>query len=174
MNRPREAGGHAGGSRKDSLPSATPKKSSCFFCGRLREPGSIEAWRIYEDDLLVATHQVEANGPTYLGTVMVQTRRHTEGLGGLTDREAERLGLVVTRISRALRSTLGAEWTYAYCFTEAFRHVHTIVDARYPGLPKEYVRLGIHEWPLAPRGDAEAVRRLVIELRVAMARASAA
>jgi histidine triad (HIT) family protein len=158
----------------DSPPSISSPARACFFCDRLQDPGSYEEWNVYEDDLLVATHQIEDEGPTCLGTVMIQTKRHTDGLPDLTDVEAERMGLVVTRVSRALRSVVGADRTYAYCFTEAFRHVHTIVDARYPGLPKEYLRLGIHEWPSAPRGDPESVRRLVAELRAALARPTTA
>ncbi len=96
---------------------------------------------------------------------MIQTKRHSEGLAGLTDNEAGRLGLWVAQLSRALKETMKAEWTYAYCFTEAFRHVHMIVDARYPDMPREHVRLGIHDWPDAPRGDPGTVRSLVKQLR---------
>jgi histidine triad (HIT) family protein len=157
-----------------SSPRGEPPDPDCFFCDRLRNRKEIEDWCVYEDDLLVVAHQVEIGEPTYLGTLLIQTKRHSEGLAGLTDKEAERLGLLAARISRALKEVLKAEWTYAYCFTAAFRHVHMIIDARYPGVPREHVRLGIHEWPDAPRGDPEAVRSLVQQVRARLANPSRA
>lgn len=156
-------GGHASGP-PDRVP-VVPAEAKCYFCRTLSDPAASEPWCVYEDDLLVATHQVEDVGPSYLGSILVQTKRHTEGLAGLTDPEAERLGRVVARVSRALVETVGASWTYSYGFMEAFRHVHTIIDARYPDLPREYFRLRIHEWPGAPQGDREAVGKLVRTLR---------
>jgi histidine triad (HIT) family protein len=138
---------------------------TCFLCDRLKDRSAIDSWVVYEDELLLATHPVEEDGPTYLGTVLVQTKRHSDGLAGLTDQEANELGLLTTRLSRALTEVVGAAWTYAYCFTEAFRHVHLVVDARYPNVPRKYVRLGIHEWPEAPRGDVDSVHRIVRQLR---------
>jgi len=143
----------------------------CFFCRSLEDRAAFEERGVYEDDLLRATHPIEEEGPTFLGTVLVQTKRHAEGLAGLTDAEAERLGWLVTRLSRALGTTVGAAWTYAYCFSEGYRHVHLFVDARYPNLPAAHVRLGLHEWPDAPRGDPAAVRALAHRLRAELAAA---
>ena len=157
--------GRAGAQAPGPSSRASSPGTDCFFCDRLRNRKRIEDWCVCEDDLLLATHQFEVGEPTYLGTLLIQTKRHSEGLAGLTDNEAGRLGLWVAQLSRALKETMKAEWTYAYCFTEAFRHVHMIVDARYPDMPREHVRLGIHDWPDAPRGDPGTVRSLVKQLR---------
>lgn len=137
----------------------------CPFCEPLVQGADPPYEPILVDDLLRLAHPVEDDGPTYLGNVVVQTRRHTEhGLPSLTDEEGARIGVRVAQLSRALRDVTGAAWTYTYCFTEAFRHVHQFVVARYAELPEEHVRLGIGSWRDAPRGDRSAVRRLAREL----------
>jgi len=143
----------------------------CYFCDRLANPKEWEGRLIYEDDLVHVTHQIDTEMPTYLGAVLIQTRRHTEsGLASLTDDEGQRIGLLVAQISRGLKDLVGATWTYTYCFTEAFRHVHQFVLARHSDMPPEYVRLRVVEWKQAPRGSpaqiAELSRKLSERLRI--------
>lgn len=138
----------------------------CYFCDRLTNVKEWENRLIYEDDLIHVTHQIDPEGSTYLGAILIQTKRHTEdGLAGLTDAEGQRVGLLVVQIGRALKDLVGAAWIYTYCFTEAFRHVHQFVFARYPEMPNEYVRLRVAEWAQAPRGSAEQVTHLCHQLR---------
>lgn len=136
----------------------------CYFCTRLADgpPDPL----IHEDDLLHVSHAINEQGPlSHLGYVVLQTKRHTEhGLAGLTDSEAERAGLRVTQVSRALRELLGASWTYTYAYTEAFQHYHQFVVARYPRMPRRYVRLGALEWKRFPRGDRAHVERLAEQM----------
>lgn len=139
---------------------------ACVFCERLSDAAEQREQTIYEDALVHVSHALEDEGPTYLGSILVQTRRHTtDGLASLTDEEGRRLGLVVARLSRGLREVAGAAWAYTYCFTEGARHVHQFVVARYPDVPAESVRLGLLEWEGAPRGSAAEVGRLVRALR---------
>lgn len=120
---------------------------------------------IYEDDLVHVTRHINSEGLTYLGAVLIQTKRHTEGgLAELTDAEAQRIGLPVAQISRGLKDLVGATWTYTYCFTEGFRHVHQFVLARYPRITLEYVRLRVDEWKQASRGSPEQVSQLSHQL----------
>jgi histidine triad (HIT) family protein len=137
---------------------------ACYFCDRLRDVKEWEGRLIYEDNLVHVTHQINNEGPTYLRAVLIQTKRHTEGLAGLTDAEAERIGLLVAQISRGLKDLVGAAWTYTYCFTEGFRHVHQFVYARYPGTPTEYVRLRVDEWKQAPKGSSQQISQLSHQL----------
>jgi diadenosine tetraphosphate (Ap4A) HIT family hydrolase len=60
---------------------------------------------VYEDDLVYAGHAAIPGGQAtaYLGALLVEPRRHIPGLADLTDREAQRVGLLVARLSRALR-----------------------------------------------------------------------
>jgi diadenosine tetraphosphate (Ap4A) HIT family hydrolase len=98
-------------------------------------------------------HPVEADGPTALGSVQLQTRRHARDLGDLTDEEAEHLGPLLRRISRCLTEVSHAEWCYCYLFLEGYRHVHFVLSARFPGLPPEHLRLNAHTWSGAPHGS---------------------
>ena len=100
----------------------------------------------------------------------VQTKRHATNLAALSDSESERLGWLIGRISRALGRCTTAEWTYCFGFTEGFRHIHLLVAARYPGLPKEYLRLAIADWPGAPRGNLAQVEALAGRLRSGVGR----
>jgi len=138
----------------------------CFFCDRLKNVEDWEDSLIYEDDLVHVAHQIDPEGPSCLGAVLIQTKRHTEsGLAGLTNLEGQRMGLLVAQISRALKELVGAAWTYTNCFNERFRHVHQFVFARYPDMPTEYVRLRVNEWKRAPRGSRAQVADLSRQLR---------
>ena len=81
----------------------------CPFCNRLKDVGQWSEGLVYEDDLVLVTHEFDVNAPSYLGAVVIQTKRHTEhGLADLTDSEGQRFGLLVAQISRALRELVGA------------------------------------------------------------------
>lgn len=110
-------------------------------------------------------HYFDENEATLLGLVLIVTKRHVNDLSELTDSEAQRLGVLINRISKALKTSVGAAWTYCYCFMEGVRHVHVFVTARYPSLPKEYVRLNIGNWPEAPVGELKEVSELAFRLR---------
>jgi histidine triad (HIT) family protein len=139
----------------------TTTSTGCWFCERLRNPGSHAAGWIYEDDLVHVSHWSSEGELAYRGALVIQTRRHTEhGLASLTDLEGRRIGLLVAQLSRALKEVTGAGWTYTYCFTEGFRHVHQFVVARYLETPPEHVRTELQSWPGAPRVSLEEVRRL--------------
>lgn len=142
---------------------------SCYFCRRPEATGEPSALTLYADDLVCARHLLNDHGPTYLGVVLVQSRRHTEeGLAGLTDDEGARIGWVVARVSRALRERSGAAWTYTFCFTEGYRHVHQYIVARYAGMPPRFARLAFENWAAAPRGGPEALHALCARLRDAI------
>jgi diadenosine tetraphosphate (Ap4A) HIT family hydrolase len=144
----------------------TRPKTGCFFCERLNPPGPLPGFTLYADDVLHASHWWEEDRDTYLGQIVVQSVRHTpHGLASLTDDEGARVGVVVARLARALRSTLSARWAYTFGFTEGFRHYHQFVVARYAGTPAEHVRLGVLDWPEAPRGNAAEIRRRCARLR---------
>jgi len=140
----------------------------CMFCERLRNPNELANCLVYEDELFHISHQLNEEGQTYLGSVIIQTRRHVHDLAELTEEEASRLGLLITRSSRALKNCTGASWTYAESFLERYQHVHVIVTSRYPSMPKEYIRLAIRKWPDAPSGARADVVELSRKLRTTM------
>ncbi len=137
----------------------------CAFCDgahlRAQSPTRI----VYEDDHFYVIHPLDSAEPTYLGSLMLVTKRHAPGFAELTADEAQAFGLLLARVSRALKAATDAEHAYVYSFGEGFRHLHAFVVARYDAMPAEYVRLDVERWPDAPRGDAAAVEALCARLR---------
>lgn len=138
----------------------------CYFCDRLSGQVEVVGGIIYADDQVCAFHASDDEWPAYLGDLVAVPRRHTDGgLAELNEREAQALGLLVARLSRALKVCAGAERAYAECYGEVTPHVHIFVPARYPGAPTAYWRGQVREWPGAPRGDAAQVADLCERLR---------
>jgi diadenosine tetraphosphate (Ap4A) HIT family hydrolase len=144
----------------------------CHFCrlqqGLLATPGG----PIYEDELIYAHHFSFGEGPVYLGHLMVETRRHTPDFADLTDAEARAVGLLMARLSHALKVCTGAEKVYAVYYGEVVPHLHIHLTARYPDTPPQYFRWQLEEWPDAPRGGADEVAVLCEQLRAILKEAA--
>jgi len=142
--------------------------ADCFVChkhrGELRIPGGA----IYEDDLVYASHGaiLEGQSETYLGCLFVEPKRHVAGLADVTDSEACARGLLVTRLSRALKRSENAEHIYSFVLGDHVPHLHIWVLPRYPGTPQEYWGMHVAEWPEAPTGGAEEIAALCERLRL--------
>jgi histidine triad (HIT) family protein len=149
----------------ESDPTPSESNADCHFCQRMTHPGVLRDRLVFEDDSFHVSHQLEEDGPTYLGILLIQTKRHAPGLAELTDGEGRKLGYLIQRTSRALRTCTSAAWTYVFSFTEGYRHVHVVIAARYPETPREYVRLSITDWPDAPKGGRPEVVALSQRLR---------
>jgi histidine triad (HIT) family protein len=146
--------------------------TDCFVCRKHRGEVSVPGGAVYQDDLLYAGHaSIPAEeGVAYLGSLLVEPRRHVPGLADLTDAEAQRLGLLITRLSRALIVSAGAEHVYLFVFGHHVPHLHVWVVPRYPGTPREYWGTRVDEWPAAPRGGAQEIADLCERIRVQLAR----
>jgi len=141
--------------------------TDCFICRKHRGEVSISGGALYEDDLVYAGHAQIREGQTtaYLGYLMVEPKRHARDLADLTDTEAQALGLLVARLSRALKACEGAEHVYAFVLGDLLPHVHIHVVPRYPGAPREYWGVHVDEWPDAPRGGLQEMAALCARLR---------
>ncbi|MBV9258477.1 MAG: HIT family protein [Ktedonobacteraceae bacterium] len=137
----------------------------CFICRKHRGEITIPGGAIYEDDLVYAGHLRPGTHSTYLGYLMAETKRHAPGLADLTDQEAQALGLLVTRLSRAIKASEKAEHIYTFVFGDAVPHVHIHIVPRYPGTPREYWGTHVDEWPDAPRGSEAEIAALCERLR---------
>src|ERR671933_439099 len=114
--------------------------TDCFVCCKHRGEIQIPGGSIYEDELVYAGHGAipEGQPSMYLGYLFVEPKRHTPGLADLTDREAQALGLLVTRLSRALKTSEHAEHIYCFVLGDHVLHLHIHLVPRYPGTPREY------------------------------------
>ena len=145
--------------------------TECFVCrkhrGEIAEPGGA----IYDDGLVRAGHLGPGlNGtPAYLGYLFVEPKRHAPGLADLTDQEAQALGLLLTRLSRALAASEGAEHVYAFVLGDDVPHLHVHLVPRYPGAPAEFRGMRVTAWPGAPRGGHHEIAAMCKRLRVQVA-----
>jgi diadenosine tetraphosphate (Ap4A) HIT family hydrolase len=139
--------------------------ATCLFCDGAHLRAQAPARVVYEDDRFYVAHPLDGDGPTYLGSLITVTKRHVPSFAELTDDEAQALGLLLSRVSRALKAATSAGHAYAYFFGEGFHHLHIFTVARYDEMPAAYVRLDVERWPEAPRGDAAAVEALCAVLR---------
>lgn len=139
---------------------------SCLFCDVQRSQPS--ATVVYEDTLAYVYHPTD-DAPGYLGHLILIPGRHAPDYASLTSEEAQAIGLLTTRISRALKACAGAEKVYAVFYGEVTPHLHIHLTARYPDTPPEYLRWNVEAWPGAPRGDAEAIAAICQKLRATLA-----
>ena len=148
------------------------KSTDCFICRKHRGEVLVAGGAIYEDDLVYAGHVKirEGQSTVYLGYLMVETKRHIPSLADLTDTEAQALGLLVARLSRALKAGEGAEHVYAFVLGHHVPHLHIHVVPRYPGTPRKYWGVNVDEWPDAPRGGPKEIEMVCERLRAYLKR----
>lgn len=141
--------------------------AGCFVCdkhlGQIDVPGGV----VYEDDLVYASHGIiPANqSTTYLGTLFVEPKRHVPGIAELTDPEARQIGLLSSRLARALKHSERAEHVYVFVLGHHVDHLHVWLVPRYPGTPPEYWAMRLSDWPDAPKGDAVQIGALCGRIR---------
>lgn len=142
-------------------------ETDCMVCRKQRGEIQVAGGAIYEDELLYCSHALFASGEqtAYLGWLAVETRRHIPGLAELTDLEGQALGLLVARLSRALKTVQQAEHVYAFVMGHGVPHLHLHLLPRYPGTPREYWGVRIDEWPDAPRGGSSEIEMLCARIR---------
>lgn len=140
---------------------------NCPIC--VKQQGEVVGGPVYQDDLVYAHHVYNPEGPTFLGYLRVETRRHAPSFAELTPAEAQAVGLLIARLSQALKACAGADHVYAFFYGDHVPHLHVHVFARYPGTPEEYWRERVGEWSESPKGGADEVAALCQRLRVYLA-----
>ena len=145
------------------------QSTDCFICRKHRGEIEVPGGAIFEDDLLYAAHmwhvEPQEGQTVYLGYLMVEPKRHAPGLADLTNLEAQAIGVLVTRLSRALKATVGAEHIYEFVLGHHVPHLHIHVVPRCPGAPREYWGVHVDEWPGAPHGGPQEIAALCERIR---------
>ncbi|MCP4360349.1 MAG: HIT domain-containing protein, partial [Chloroflexi bacterium] len=139
----------------------------CFICQKHRGEIELPGGAIYEDALVFIGHgfNPDTQADHYLGHVLIEPKRHVPGLDGLTDEEARQIGLLTTRLGRALKEVTQAEHIYLFVMGHHVDHLHLHLFPRYPGTPREYWGTRVDEWPNAPKGDAQAIQDVCMKIR---------
>jgi len=96
----------------------------CPFCATYEDLPFTLGGIVYEDHLVCAHHSYQDEEPTYLGHLVLRTKRHVLGLAELTEAEGQALGLAMARLSHALKTCIGAEKVYAEAYYEVVPHLH--------------------------------------------------
>ena len=141
--------------------------SDCFVCQKHRGEIDVPGGAIYEDEFVYSSHIVigEGKSDVYLGTLFVEPKRCVPGFGDLTRAEAERIGLVASRLSRALQRSERAEHVYLFVLGAHVPHLHVWIVPRYPGTPREFWNSRLPAWPGAPRGGPSEIAALCERVR---------
>lgn len=94
---------------------------TCELVAR-REAGAAPPWdSIYRTRFWEVAHSYNTALP---GWLVLVARRHIEAIDELTDEEALELGLLLQRVSQALKETTGCLKTYVVQFAEMAEHPH--------------------------------------------------
>lgn len=140
--------------------------SECFICnkhaGKIATAGVI----IYEDEYIYVGH-IDRNGkPNYLGHIMIDLKRHVPTLAEMTGEEARAFGVIMARVSKALKYSESAEHIYSLVSGNFVPHLHMHLIARYPNTPEEYWGpLEVYNWDEAPMGENKEVVELCNRLK---------
>ncbi|WP_377890851.1 HIT family protein [Alkalihalobacillus sp. R86527] len=132
---------------------------SCFICDKHIGKVNTSGITIYEDDYVYVGHIDRKGKPNYLGHIMIDLKRHVPTLGDMTVEEAKAFGVIMSKVSKALIESVGAEHVYSLVSGNSVPHLHMHIVARYPNTPEEYWGpMEVYEWKDAPMGgDTEVV-----------------
>jgi histidine triad (HIT) family protein len=141
--------------------------SDCFICSKHRGETQVTGEVIFEDGLVYASHSMIPRGQTktYLGYLLIEPKRHVEGLQNLNKQESEAIGVLITRLSKALTVSEKAEHVYLFVLGHHTPHLHYHLVPRYANTPKEYWGIHVEEWPEAPHGGPGEINSLCNRLR---------
>lgn len=138
----------------------------CFICNK--HTGNIETAgvMIYEDEYIYVGH-IDRNGkPNYLGHIMIDLKRHVPTLAEMTVEEAKAFGVIMARVSKALKESENAEHIYSLVSGNSVPHLHMHLVARYPNTPQQYWGpMDVYDWEDAPMGDNNDVIELCIRIK---------
>jgi diadenosine tetraphosphate (Ap4A) HIT family hydrolase len=145
--------------------------SDCVVCQKQRGEIEVPGGAIYEDALLFASHALIPAGKdqAYLGELLIEPKRHADGIEDLTEGEAAAIGTLARRLSRSLKTVTQAEHIYLFRLGHHVQHFHLWLIARYAGTPREFWGAKVDEWPDAPRGGATDIAALASRIRSELA-----
>lgn len=131
---------------------------SCFICNKHTGGIQTSGVKIYEDEFVYVGHIDKGGKPSYLGHIMIDLKRHVPSLGDMTLEEAKAFGMIMARVSNAIRKTESAEHIYAAVSGNSVPHLHMHIIPRYPNTPEEYWGpWEVYDWPEAPFGKNEEI-----------------
>jgi diadenosine tetraphosphate (Ap4A) HIT family hydrolase len=102
----------------------------CLLCDPAEADRYFSRVRVWQDDLWRLS--VVLQGPVP-GFAHLEPRRHIPFITDLDGAEAATLGVVLARVSAALRTAADADKTYVYVFGDHVAHLHVNLAPHRPG-----------------------------------------
>ncbi|KAA0547212.1 HIT family protein [Bacillus sp. BGMRC 2118] len=118
---------------------------------------------IYEDEYVYVGHIDRSGKPNYLGHIMIDLKRHVPTMAEMNPEEAKAFGVIMARVSKALKESEGAEHIYAVVSGNSVphMHMHMHIIARYPHTPEQFWGpFDVYDAPNAPMGTNQEVIEL--------------
>ncbi|WP_449537565.1 HIT family protein [Ferdinandcohnia sp. Marseille-Q9671] len=145
----------------------------CFICKKHQGLIQTAGETIYEDEYVFVGH-IDHNGEDgYLGHVMIDLKRHAPSLADMTMKEAKAFGMIMARVSKALKESENAEHIYSLVSGNAVPHLHMHLVPRYANTPREFWGpSSVYDWPEAPVGNQEQIAELCRRVRIALEKTS--
>ncbi len=125
---------------------------TCELTAR-RDAGDAPLWdAIHRTQYWDVVHSFNTSLP---GWLVLVARRHMTAIDEMTDEEAAELGLLIRRVSLALKEITGCIKTYVIQFAEAVEHphVHFHIVPRMADLPEDRRSTKIFEYLGVPEED---------------------
>ncbi|WP_078547711.1 HIT family protein [Litchfieldia alkalitelluris] len=110
----------------------------CFICNKHKGSIPTTGEPIFEDDYVYVGHIDNNSKPNYLGHIMIDLKRHIPTLAEMIPEEAKSLGVMMARLSKALKDVEKAEHVYALVSGNSVPHLHMHIVPRYPSTPEQY------------------------------------
>jgi histidine triad (HIT) family protein len=141
--------------------------NDCLVCRKHRGETPLYGGIIFQTDQILISHAQPFGNETdhYLGHLFIETRRHVAELADLTMEEAAALGVLTTRLARALIAVENIVHVYAFTIVDGAPHMHVHVIGRYANAPRDYWGPKVDEWPLAPRGGEAEITQFADRIR---------
>jgi diadenosine tetraphosphate (Ap4A) HIT family hydrolase len=129
----------------------------CDICAKHRGEGRLAGGHlVWEDAHFRVYHMAPGDdGAAPLGRMYIEAQRHVPYLADLSDEESESLGLLRTRLARALREEAGVSFTFAAVVGMGVPHFHEHLIPRYPETTRDIAWDRSDE--AAPRANAAEV-----------------
>ncbi|MEZ2716530.1 HIT family protein [Niallia circulans] len=136
-------------------------ETNCFICAKHKGIIKTAGIPIYENEYVYVGHIDRKGKGSYLGHLMIDLKRHIPTLAEMTNDEAKAFGLIISRVSKALKETENAEHIYALVSGNSVPHLHLHLIARYPNTPERYWGpTELYDWPEAPIANEEEMSSL--------------
>lgn len=135
----------------------------CIICQKHQNPDNIVIHQT--DHFIVAHYLTSKEAPTmYKGHVFIEPKRHILCYSQFNDAEAAELGTLIHKTGKALKEELKAEHIYMFSIMHLAPHLHIHMVPRYEGTPEEFWDRELHNWPDAPKLDAEGIKEVSSKL----------